>query len=626
MPHLVLILEDAQAKSCELTKPVLTIGRSPASDIVVPDRFVSREHARLTALEDGGYEIQNLGGRQPLKVNGKIISRQPLKDGDRITLGRSIMVFKLADPGTSSFGQSLADEGLAGEGVEVAALDAKETALFRLEDLEEKELSTLQKDHQRLMLLYEFGQTMSSRLEAPRQLLEEFMDAAFEILDAERGFIALAEENTGDLTYELVRDKTSAQIPRELGISKTIVHKVFKEGVSLLTYNALEDADLEEAQSVRQYNIRSAVCAPLLFRDRVLGVVYLDNRASEGIFCKDDLMFLMAMCRQAGIALGNASLHRHVIQENVRLQEAVKPHFQIIGDSEGLKTVFSTMRKVAPTEVTVLIEGETGTGKELVARAIHSLSPRAEAPFVAVNCAAIPRELIESELFGHEKGAFTGAIKTRRGKFEAAHGGSIFLDEIGDMSFDTQAKVLRVLEEKELQKVGSTDVVSVDVRVIAATNQNLQESVNQGKFRDDLFYRLHVVSIYIPALRERVEDVLRLAEYFIADRVKTISRKAAELLSGYAWPGNVRELKNSIDRAIVMGDGESIQPEDLPLAIRKGGKTIPSPLETLDLVEQDHITRVLRHTGWHKSDAARILGITRQTLDNKIAKYGITRK
>jgi DNA-binding NtrC family response regulator len=358
----------------------------------------------------------------------------------------------------------------------------------------------------------------------------------------------------------------------------------------------------------------------------VLGVVYLDNRASEGIFCKDDLKFLMAMCHQAGLALGNASLHRQAIQENVRLKEAIKPQFQIIGESEGMEAVYGTMRKVAPTEVTVLIDGETGTGKELVARAIHVLSPRADSPFVAVNCAAIPKDLIESELFGHEKGAFTGAVKTRQGKFEAADSGTILLDEIGDMSFDTQAKVLRVLEEKEFQKVGSTETQSVDVRVIAATNQDLWEAVKNGTFREDLYYRLNVVSIHLPALRERVPDIIPLAEYFIGGRVKTISKKAAELLEGYSWPGNVRELKNCIDRAIVMGDGESIQPEDLPLSIRKGGKTIPSPLESLQLVEQDHIIRVLRHTGWHKSDAARILGVTRQTLDNKIAKYGIKKK
>jgi Nif-specific regulatory protein len=626
VPHLVLILEDSQAKSYEITKPVLTIGRSPASDVVVPDRFVSREHARLTALEDGGYEIQDLGGQQPLKVNGRIISRQRLEDGDRIVLGRSLMVFKLEEPDTSSFAHSLADAGLAGEEVEVAALDAKKTALFRLEDLEEKELSVLQKDHQRLMLLYEFGQTMSSCLENPSLLLEEFMNAAFQILEAERGFVALADEKSGDLTYELVRDSTSTHPPQELGISKTIVHKVFKDGVSLLTYNALEDVDLEEAQSVKQYNIRSAVCAPLLFRDRVLGVVYLDNRAAEGIFCKDDLRFLMAMCHQAGIALGNASLHRQVIQENVRLKKAIKPQFQIIGDSEGMEAVFSTMRKVAPTEVTVLIGGETGTGKELVARAIHALSPRADSPFLAVNCAAIPKDLIESELFGHEKGAFTGAVKTRQGKFEAAHSGTILLDEIGDMSFDTQAKVLRILEEKEFQRVGGTETLSVDVRVIAATNLDLWEAVNNGTFREDLYYRLNVVSIHMPALRECAQDIIPLAEYFIAGRVKAISKRAAELLTGHAWPGNVRELKNCIDHAIVMGDGESIQPEDLPLSIRKGGKTIPSPLGSLQLVEQDHIIRVLRHTGWRKSDAARILGVTRQTLDNKIAKYRITKK
>jgi transcriptional regulator with GAF, ATPase, and Fis domain len=626
LPYLVLILEDVQAKTFELTQPITHIGRSPSNDVVVPDRFASREHASIKALEDGGYEILDQGGRQPLKVNDIVISRHRLQDGDRIALGKSIIIFKTDDPASSAFLKSLAAD-LKQEEVEVAAVDPKKTALFTLEDFSSKDLTSQHKDHQRLMLLYEFGQTVNSCLEDPALLLAEFMTAAFKMLEAERGFVALVDEHTGDLNYEIVRDNTSDQPPQELGISKTIVHKVLRDGVSLLTYNALEDLDLEDAQSVKQYNIRSAVCAPLLNRENVLGVVYLDNRASEGIFNKEDLMFLMGMCHQAGIALGNASLHRQVVQENLRLTEAVKPHYRIIGESESIQRVFATMRKVAPTEVTVLIEGETGTGKELVARAVHEFSTRAEFPFVAVNCAAIPKELIESELFGHEKGAFTGALKARQGKFEAAHQGTIFLDEIGDMSMDTQAKVLRVLEEKELQRVGGSETLSVDVRVIAATNKDLQQAVKCGAFREDLYYRLNVVSITIPALRERPDDILRLAESFMGGRSVKISKKAAELLTSYSWPGNVRELKNSIERAMVMGDGETIQPEDLPYAIRKGGgKTIPSPLASLDILEQDHIVRVLRHTKWHKSAAAKILGITRQTLDNKIARFQLKKE
>ena len=629
MPHLVLILEDVQAKTFELNQPVTRIGRSPANDVVVPDRFASREHASIKALEDGSYEIQDLGGRQPLKVNDTVISRHRLQDGDRIAMGKSIIIFKTDDPASSAFLKSLAAD-LKQDEVEVAAVDPKKTALFTLEDFSGKDLTSQQKDHQRLMLLYEFGQSVNSCLEDPALLLNEFMTAAFKMLEAERGFVALVDEHTGDLNYEIVRDNTSDQPPQELGISKTIVHKVLRDGVSLLTYNALEDLELEDAQSVKQYNIRSAICAPLLNRETVLGVVYLDNRASEGIFNKEDLMFLMGMCHQAGIALGNASLHRQVVQENLRLTEAVKPHYRIIGESESIQRVFATMRKVAPTEVTVLIEGETGTGKELVARAIHAFSPRAESPFVAVNCAAIPKELIESELFGHEKGAFTGALKARQGKFEAARQGTIFLDEIGDMSLDTQAKVLRVLEEKELQRVGGSETISVNVRVIAATNKNLLQAVRGGLFREDLFYRLNVVTITIPALRERPDDIIRLAESFVSGgggRTVKISKKAADLLTSYAWPGNVRELKNAIDRAMVMGDGENIQPEDLPYNVRRGGsKTIPSPLASLEILEQDHITRVLRHTKWNKSAAAKILGITRQTLDNKIARYQIKKE
>jgi Nif-specific regulatory protein len=623
MAYIILQLEDFEVKSYELSKKVMKIGRKPTNDISLSDPFVSREHAEIVAVDDGGYELRDLGGENPVKVNGRIISQHKLRDGDKLTMGQTLLIFK-ADASCASVGvEMLAADELSQKAVEIASMDAKKTVPFSLDEMDTKDVVSLQRDHQRLMLLYDFGKAVNSHLEDQDEMLDEIMNTALKTLKAERGFIALVDENTGELACELVRSEKGTDISEKLEVSRTIVHKVLDEGVSIMTVNAQEDTQFDKAKSIREYDIRSAMCAPLLFREEVLGVVYLDNRGSAGSFSQDDQMFLIALCHQAGVALGNARLHRRVVQENVWLENTLKPKFQIVGDSEKMKRVFDTVKKVAPTDITVLIQGDTGTGKELVARAIHTLSPRREHAFVPVNCAAIPKELIESELFGHEKGAFTGATSAREGKFQSAHSGTIFLDEIGDMSLDLQAKVLRILEERELQRVGGSKSIPVDVRVIAATNKDLGRAVEDGSFREDLFYRLNVVAVKLPALKERKKDIIPLAEYFIAGRVKKISAKAKRLMEAYDWPGNVRELRNCMDRAVVLGDGKIIQPEDLPYTFRKGGQVIPAPLETLDHMEEDHIMRVLRYTNWNKTDASKILGITRQTLDNKIKKYGV---
>jgi Nif-specific regulatory protein len=623
MPFLMLQQKDFEVKSFEISKPKIKIGRRPTNDVALSDPFVSRDHAEILALEDGGYEIRDLGGENPVKVNGKIISQHKLRDGDKISLGQSLLVFKTEAACAPSTVEFLKAEEMSQKAVEVASLDAKKTVPFSLEEWDKKDLSLLQRDHQRLMLLYDFAKAANSYLEDQDQILDEIMNTALKTLAAERGFIALVDEGSGELSCELVRGEATDPVPDKLEVSRTIIHKVLNEGVSILTVNAQDDTKFDKAKSIREYNIRSAICTPLLFQEKVLGVIYLDNRAKAGSFSQDDQMFLIALCHQAGIALGNARLHRRVVQENVWLENSLKPKFQILGDSEKMKRVFETVKKVAPTNITVLVQGETGTGKELVAKAIHALSPRRDNSFVPVNCAAIPKELIESELFGHEKGSFTGATSSRDGKFQLAHGGTIFLDEIGDMSLDLQAKVLRILEDKELQRVGGSKTITIDVRVIAATNKDLRKAVEDGNFREDLYYRLNVVPLQLPPLKERKEDILPLADYFVAGRVKKISPKVARLLESYEWPGNVRELKNCIDRAVVLGDGKVIQPEDLPYALRKGGPIIPAPLETLEHIEEDQIIRVLRYTGWNKSDAARILGITRQTLDNKIKRYKV---
>ncbi len=473
------------------------------------------------------------------------------------------------------------------------------------------------------MLLYQFANSVNAHIEEPSRILEEALNAGFKTLDAERGFVALVDESTGEVSCDLIRDGSGEGVAGKLAVSRTIVHKALKEGISVLTLDALQDDRFGDAASIREHDIRSAVCVPFLFQDRILGAIYLDNRAVAGRFDEEDLGFLVALGHLAGLALGNAHLHRQVIQENQRLVEALRPKFDLIGVSDTMSRVFSVIKKAAPSDITILIEGETGTGKELAAKAIHALSPRREQPFVAVNCAAIPKELIESELFGHEKGAFTGASSAREGKFELADGGTIFLDEIGDMSLDTQAKVLRALEEREIQRVGGSRSLPVDVRVIAATNKDLRGAVEEGRFREDLFYRLNVVSIKMPPLRERVEDILPLAEVFMAGRGKSLSPKARERLLAHGWPGNVRELKNCIERALILGAGDTIQPEDLPPHFRSGGEGLPAPAESLESLEKRHIEQTLRKTSWAKSETARKLGITRQTLDNKIRRYKI---
>jgi Nif-specific regulatory protein len=623
MAFLILLKAGCAAKTVPLVKPKTAIGRRPVNDIILEDPFVSRTHAEVTLLEDGGYEIRDLGGLHPLRVNNRLTAEQRLQDGDRIQIGNSILLFKLQEPppGAEVEFQEGADQGFETE--ELASLDARKTFILSGELPGSGDFDRLRKDHQRLMLLYDFGRDIHSHLEDTHLVLEEILSMAFKTLEAERGFLALVNEASGELECDIVRDQRAEGGPPKLLVSSTIVHKVLREGVAVLTENALKDTHFGEAKSVREFEIRSALCVPLLFRDKVLGVIYLDNRRSAGSFDQDDLVFLSALSQLAGIALGNAALHRQVLRENLRLEEALKPKFQLLGTSESMETVYATIKKAAPSTLTILIEGETGTGKELVARAIHELSLRSERPFVPVNCAAIPRELIESELFGYEKGAFTGATGAKDGKFKAADRGTIFLDEVADMSLDTQAKVLRVLEQKEFQRVGGSRTFQADVRVIAATNKDLRRAVEEGKFREDLYYRLNVVPISLPPLRDRKNDILLLTEYFIAGRVKKIAPRAAQMLLAYHWPGNVRELRNCIDRAVILGNGEVIHPEDLPPNIRGQGDRIPAPSESLEHMEKDHITRILKRTGWRKSEAAKILGISRQTLDNKIKKYKI---
>ena len=325
--------------------------------------------------------------------------------------------------------------------------------------------------------------------------------------------------------------------------------------------------------------------------------------------------------------------HKELVLENILLRQKLEEKYQydeIIGKSGAMQEVFELITRIAPTDSTVLITGETGTGKELIAQAIHGNSNRCYMPFIAVSCGALPDSLLESELFGYEKGAFTGAEHTKKGRFEMADKGTIFLDEIGDISFKTQIDLLRVLQQKEFRRLGGEEVIKVDVRILAATNRDLQKAIRENRFREDLYYRLNVISIHVPPLRERKEDIPLLVETFIRryclemnkEEVK-IAPTALKLLLDYDWPGNVRELENVIERALVIGQGKEIAANDLPFSRKElGPEKLP---KSLKIMEQMHIERILEETDWNISRAARELDIDRQTLYNKIEKYKITR-
>ena len=388
--------------------------------------------------------------------------------------------------------------------------------------------------------------------------------------------------------------------------------------------------------------LRSVVYIPLITSRKVLGTFQAASRSPRR-YSDADLGFLLHVAKQLAIALDNTlayeeikGLRDQLQRENVYLQEEIKSecnYEEIIGGARSLQRVLDGVESVAGTDATVLIDGETGTGKELIARAIHQSSQRSSRPLIKVNCAALPAGLVESELFGHEKGAFTGALQKKIGRFELAHRGTIFLDEIGDIAEETQVKLLRVLQEREFERVGGTQTIKVDVRVIAATNRNLGEAVTQQTFRADLFYRLNVFPITAPPLRERTEDILILARYFVGKymkimnkRIETISPSSMDRLLQYSWPGNVRELENVIERAVILCKGPALDIEDeWPTLLTTGGRP-PDQLLTLEEMEREYIVKVLRRTRWvigGKRGAAEILNIHPNTLRTRLPKLGI---
>ncbi len=474
-----------------------------------------------------------------------------------------------------------------------------------------------------------------------RDHLEKTMDELSKRLGMERGMISILDQKTGEAWLEVARGVDIEGLDISYKPGEGITGKVAQTGRPMAIADLGRENLFLDRTGARKNLDRSQLsflCVPIVYDGKVVGVLSADKLTRKVTDLDEEVAMLSAVAELIAQAVHGLGL----AEENRRLRRMLSNtravSTDIIGNSKPMLDVLSLISQVADSGTTVLIHGETGTGKELVARAIHANSPRKDGPFVQVNCAAMPDTLVESELFGHEKGAFTGAIQRRRGLFEEAHGGTIFLDEIGELSQTAQAKVLRVLQERQLQPLGSSRTVTVNVRVIAATNRNLEQDVAEGRFRADLFYRLNVFPIYMPTLRERGSDIILLADHFtlkyariLGKRVKRISTPALDMLLAYHWPGNVRELENCIERAVILATGDSIEsvhlPPSLQMKSKEAAKKERGKLETLvNAYERSLIIDALKDAKGNQTRAAKLLATTKRIIQYKISKYGIDPK
>src|ERR1700728_3726946 len=509
----------------------------------------------------------------------------------------------------------------------------------------------LQRERDRLRLLLEITSSVTSRL-GLRQMVEALSTNLFTVMQCDVSALLLPDSESGTLRVTLLHNPDTRGPFREgsfVPMNSSIAGQVLRTGKSIRIdsfEHVREDPEIYGNpdgrvlyERVKEEGLRTGCYLPLIGRDRAVGVLMLCRR-SDNDFADDDVILLEQVARQVAIAVENTLEYEKAThdrdketKQRLYLEEEIRAGLgEIVGGSPALKTALSLVSVVAPTDSGVLIMGETGTGKELVARAIHKLGNRSEKAFVKLNCAAIPLGLLESELFGHERGAFTGAIAQKTGRFELADKGTLFLDEVGDIPLELQAKLLRVLQEQEFERLGSNRTHKVDVRLIAATHRDLPAMVKQGTFREDLYYRLKVFPIQVPALRQRAGDIPRLVQHFTAiysqrmnKRIDVIPPETMDALVRYQWPGNVRELQNFIERAVILSPQSVLRAPTSELEPIQPDKRSNVPMNGLAEVERDHILRVLEASNWVISGAAARLGMKRTSLAYRMKKLRIRR-
>ena len=592
-----------------------SVGRNPSNRLAVSDPSLSRQHC-VIAKQGDQFQIRDLDSRNGTFVNGVPVHERMLTAGDQIQIGNSLFLFLIEDVPTAPLPSVRLDERSVLTGATVI-LRSEDSRYLQPDKIATAPLPALRVARDLKALL-----KLSTAINSVRKLetLErQLMECIFDVVPAARGAILLTGDNPDEFNSVFSWDREAGAVA-PFPVSGTVVRKVLGERVGVLSTDVMEDVALGTSESLLAAETLSLLAVPLNVFERMLGLIYLDTGNPTARLDQDHLELMTAVAAISAVALENARHVERLEDENQRLKAEINIEHNMVGESAPMRTVYRFVSRVASTDSTVLITGESGTGKELVARAILRNSPRVQKPFVALNCAALTETLLESELFGHEKGAFTGALQQKKGKLEVADGGTVFLDEMGELAPALQAKLLRVLQEREFERVGGTRSVRIDVRVIAATNRDLVESVKAGTFRQDLYYRLNVVSIEMPPLRERRDDIPLLGSYFAArasERSKRhvlgVSPEARACLVNYEWTGNVRELENAIERAVVLGSSDFILPEDLPEAVletvRPAGVTIAQYHEAVSEAKKQVILRAVEQAGGNYTEAAKLLGV-----------------
>jgi two-component system, NtrC family, response regulator HydG len=580
IPKLISISGPEEGKVFPINDADVTIGRGPANSVSIADPLLSRQHCRISR-EGPTFNLQDLGSFNGTFVNGAPIKQQAIAHGDLIKTGASILLFVCQEESDAESSQlRLAEDDPA---MQSTIYLRREDSLYFNALQGQTDLPPSARTARNFRALLQIGLEINA-IRDLETLQRRLLELIFTVTPAGRGAILLADSGAEDFSSVFGLHRSGRQ-EKSVSVSRSIAQRVMREGVGILSASLADDSSISGGPGSggpgsggpgsSGPGAQSALAAPLTTSAEVFGVVYLEmvNTAAGPAtgFDSDHLQLVTAISNLAAVALDTARYVERLSNETKRLQDELDFGRTMIAESPPMKEVRAFIAKVAPTDSTVLIRGESGTGKEMVARAIHLNSPRAKNAFIAINCAVLPENLIESELFGHEKGAFTGAIAQKKGKFEMADGGTVFLDEIGELAPRLQAKLLRVIQENEFERVGGLRSIKFNARLIAATNKDLDAAIQSREFREDLFFRLNVLALTLPPLRLRRDDIPLLADYFVTKyaarcqrRIKGVTAAARACLERYDWPGNVRELESAIQRAVVMSATEFITPEDLP--------------------------------------------------------------
>jgi Nif-specific regulatory protein len=597
-PRIVAISGPLKGQVFRLADGCVSIGRIASNRMPIPDdKTISRKHC-VIELTDGRAEVADLESHNGTFVNGIPVSKRSLEHGDILRVGQCELVFLTReDTPTMPPRVFYSDD---------TPSDIRKTV--KLPDTQvwpatPPEVGRMARD---LDALVKISRTINS-IRDPQELQCQVLERIFEVVPADVG-VVLVIDQPEDEPASICTYNREGRDPKQVAVRRELVRRALWEQSAVIAEDAADSQTSE-----------NALCVPLLAVQRTIGVIYLTSKGPDRKFHDDHVHFLDSVASIAAVTLENLLALESLKAENRRLRAELEPGDGMVGDGKAMRQLLGMIGKVAQSDGVVLIRGESGTGKELVARAIHAASVRNEKPFVAINCAAIPDTLLESELFGHEKGSFTGAVATKKGRLEVAEDGTVLLDEIGEMPPTMQAKLLRVLQQREFERVGGTRPLKLHARILAATNKELEEAIRKGEFRQDLFYRLNVVTVSVPPLRKHREDIPLMAIYFATKYAqkcnrpfKGITAEARAMLMNYDWPGNVRELENAIEHAIVLGASDEIRPEDLPEALLERPTAKPEGAKyhaAISELKKRLIRDALAEANGSYTDAAKILGV-----------------